>query len=130
LAFSFRASGSYVCLIVLVALSVTAGGCGDPGEDAKEVASSCKNQSCPAGTAQTNKASVQGSSDISGGYDPATYKAEGAYKRMGSGSCEYICQVFSPCPDSTFPVITQTCFTCGLILPDGTIGQGMCQGQD
>jgi len=101
-------------------------GCGDPGADAVEGAKSCGQQRCPVGTAPHESRGVTSGSDISGGYDPATYKAEGAYKRMGSGNCEYICQVTQACPNGTFPVITEACFTCAAIASDGKVGQGAC----
>jgi hypothetical protein len=116
--------GAAALLIMLSSSS----GCSDPSEDAKEVATSCGTQKCPPGTAFHQKANFSGSYDISGGYDPATYKAEGAYKTMGSGSCEYVCEVMQPCPENpaTFPYITEKCFTCVAILSNNTLGQPTC----
>lgn len=101
--------------------------CGDPVEDAADVAKSCGDQACPVGTAPKELASVSASYEISGGYDPTTYAADGAYKRMGTGKCEYACQVIAPCPESTFPVISATCFTCATINAQGQVQQGSCQ---
>jgi hypothetical protein len=104
-------------------------GCSDPSEDAKDVALACGERECPVGTLFHEKRSFSGGYDISGGYDPATYKAEGAYKTMGEGSCEYVCQVMQPCPtegQTTFPYITATCFTCVAVLSDNTLAQPMC----
>ncbi len=113
---------------VLGACAVVVGGaCSDAGADAVKGAEACGEQKCPVGTAQEERASVTSGTDISGGYDPATYKAEGAYSRMGTGSCEYICRVIQACPDGFFPVITETCFTCGAILPDNTVDKATCQ---
>ncbi len=117
---------------VLAAVAVVGGalalpGCGDPGADAVEVAKACGQQRCPVGTALRESRSVTTGSDISGGYDPVTYKADGAYKRLGSGQCEYICQLIQPCPDGTFPVITEDCFTCGAIGSGGAVAQGACK---
>jgi hypothetical protein len=118
-----RRSGAAVLLVFLLPAA-----CSDPSEDAKEVAQSCGQQKCPVGTLFHEKKSFNGSYDVSGGYDPATYKAEGAYKTMGSGSCEYVCAVMQACPESppTFPYITEKCFTCVAVLSDNTLGQPSC----
>lgn len=97
-------------------IGLLAPGCSDPGEDARAVAESCGQQECPVGTAFRESRSVTSGVDISGGYDPATYKADGAYQKLGAGDCEYVCQVINSCPDGTFPVITKDCFTCTAIV--------------
>ena len=99
--------------------------CSEPADEAALVASSCGSRECPAGTTVRESRSLDASDDISAGYDPATYSGEGAYKRYGSGSCEYACEVNQPCPEGTFPVITKSCFTCGAITSEG-IAQGTC----
>lgn len=118
-----RWSGAAALLVFLVPA-----GCSDPSKDAKEVAQSCGERKCPVGTLFHEKKSFSGSYDISGGYDPATYKAEGAYKTMGSGSCEYVCALMQPCPENppTFPYITEKCFTCVTVLSDNSLGQPSC----
>lgn len=122
--FRFLRAGSSASLLGILVLCA----CSDPSEDAKDVANSCGKRPCPVGTLFHEKKSFSGSYDISGGYDPATYKAEGAYKTMGSGSCEYVCEVMQPCPTSpaTFPYITEKCFTCVVVLSDNTLGQPTC----
>lgn len=103
-------------LLVCAGAGVATAGCGDPSEDARAVAESCGKQECPVGTAYRESRSIVSGVDISGGYDPATYEADGAYKKMGSGDCEFLCQVINACPDGTFPVITADCFTCTAIV--------------
>lgn len=93
--------------LAVVFLSFAVTNCGDPAEKAAEAASGCGKRSCPSGTRPEETRALDASSDISGGYDPATYKAEGAYKRSGSGSCEYACVVTQACPEGTFPIINE-----------------------
>jgi hypothetical protein len=112
-----------------VTLLLAAANCSDPAEKAGETASACGKRSCPAGTRPEESRMLDASNDISGGYDPATYKAEGAYKRSGSGSCEYACVVTQACPDNTFPIITDECFTCGAIDDEGQVDQGVCSDE-
>lgn len=107
-------------------LSFAAHGCaGDV--DANEAAASCGKQECPAGTAQVERRSVTGKTDVSAGYDPATYAADGAFASFGSGQCEFYCQVISACPETTFPVITKECFTCGVVLANDTVDRVSCE---
>lgn len=116
---------SIACISALLA----SWSCGDPATKAGETASSCGKRSCPSGTRPEETRSLDASNDIGGGYDPATYKAEGSFKRSGSGACEYACVVIQPCPDGTFPIIGEECFTCGNILDDGTVDQGVCSDE-
>lgn len=107
-------------LFASLSLMVVTGGCGsDAGDNAVEVAKACGQQKCPTGTAFAEKRAVTTGSDISGGFNPATYSADGAYKRFGTGECEYVCSVIQACPMGTFPFITETCFTCAAIAADG-----------
>lgn len=115
--------------LAVVFLSFAVTNCGDPAEKAAEAASGCGKRSCPSGTRPEETRALDASSDISGGYDPATYKAEGAYKRSGSGSCEYACVVTQACPEGTFPIINEECFTCGAISDDGEVDQGVCSDE-
>lgn len=116
---------TFVVPAVAAVLAVSALGCSDPVAAAADVAGSCGKQTCPAGTTPKESRTLSASNDVSAGYNPATYSADGAYKRYGSGSCEYACEVDQPCPANTFPVITQSCFTCGAVTSDG-IAQGAC----
>lgn len=101
-------------------------GCGEEIEAAKEVAQSCGQQTCPAGTAQRESRGFSGGTDISGGVDPDNYSADGAFARFGKGECEYVCEVINPCPDGTFPVLTTECFTCGTLDAEDNVKQGSC----
>ncbi len=103
--------GSCAPLLLLAGLYA----CGDPAEEAGDVAKSCGQQACPAGTRVVETRSLDASNDISGGYDPVTYKADGAYQRMASGSCEYACEVIQACPAGSFPIITRECMKCAPI---------------
>jgi hypothetical protein len=116
---------SIACISALLA----SWSCGDPATKAGETASACGRRECPSGTRPEETRSLDASNDISGGYDPATYKAEGSFKRSGSGSCEYACVVIQPCPNGTFPIIGEDCFTCGNIKEDGTVDQGACSDE-
>jgi hypothetical protein len=109
-------------------LAFLATNCSDPAEKAGQTANACGMRSCPSGTRPEETRMLDASNDISGGYDPATYKAEGAYKRSGSGACEYACVVTQPCPEGTFPVIGTDCFTCGTVTDDG-VDQGVCSDE-
>lgn len=102
-------------------------GCEDEIAAAREVAQSCGQQTCPAGTAQIERRSIMGGTDITGGVDPETFSGDGAYARFGNGDCEYICQVINACPQNTFPVITTECFTCGVLNERGEVAQGACR---
>ncbi len=68
--------------------------------------------------------------DVSAGFNPATYDADGAFASFGMGDCEYYCSVIQACPEDTFPVITEDCFTCGVVTYDSAgepvISQGNC----
>lgn len=116
---------SIACISALLA----SWSCGDPATKAGETASACGRRECPSGTRPEETRSLDASNDISGGYDPATYKAEGSFKRSGSGSCEYACVVIQPCPEGTFPIIGEECFTCGNILENGMVDQGACSDE-
>ena len=108
------------------ALLLLGAACTDPIQSAEDIANSCGKQDCPVGTAFREIREVQGGYDISAGFDPSTYSADGAFQSMGSGSCSYACEVINPCPEKTFPVITQTCFTCGVVNSAGDVAQGAC----
>ncbi len=81
---------------------------------------------CPVGTILVGSISSKGGSDVSGGYDPSSYVAEGAYTPVGDVSCDWGCEVIAPCPEGQFPVITDDCYTCGLIDEDGEVVTGAC----
>lgn len=116
---------SIACISALLA----SWSCGDPATKAGETANACGQRSCPSGTRPEETRSLDASNDISGGYDPATYKAEGSFKRSGSGACEYACVVIQACPEGSFPIIDEDCFTCGAIQDDGTVDQGVCSDE-
>ena len=96
--------------------------------DGTEAAALCGAQECPVGTAFSETRTSAMTYDISGGFDPLTYDAEGSFKSFGTGSCEFFCSVIQACPDGTFPVITKSCFTCGILIDEGDIAQGDCDG--
>ena len=107
-------------------LALVAGGCGDSVEEAGNVAESCGERACPNGTAFSEKRSFRGGTDVSAGVDVTQSSGEGAFASFGEGDCEYVCQAIQDCPATTFPIITQTCFTCGVILPNDTVDRGGC----
>jgi hypothetical protein len=96
-------------------------------DEAGDVARSCDDQECPVGTQFRQKANFSGGFDVSGGYNGTTRSGSGAYAQFGEGDCEYICEAIQDCPESTFPIITETCFTCGVILADDTVDRGNCE---
>ncbi len=102
-------------------------GCSDPVAGAQNVAMSCGERPCPTGTTFHESRSFSGGTDVSAGYMPGTNTVSGAFSRFGMGDCEYICSAIQDCPMDTFPVISDSCFTCAAILPSGELGQAMCQ---
>lgn len=113
-----------VMRLVLFSLTLSTAAC--LGVDATETSGQCMARECPAGTAPKELREVSGSYDIGLGFDPLSYKAEGAFKTFGEGKCEYACQLIQACPDRTFPVMTQACFTCGVLTSSNTVAQGSC----
>lgn len=110
-------------LLVLLTLAA----CGNP----QKTAEACGEQECPVGTAFYESREVVEGIEIDASFDPKTYAGELAFKRMGEGSCEYYCQTIEPCDEGTFPVITEDCFTCGVVNPEtGEVSQGVCDLDD
>lgn len=97
-------------------------------KDSKLNQSDCGAQECPVGTAFSEYRADREGFDLSAGLDPATYSGEVAFSTFGESECAYQCETINPCPADTFPVITETCFTCGLITADGEVAQGSCDG--
>jgi hypothetical protein len=111
-------------LLRLVWLAPFAAACGNPNE----AASNCLEQQCPVGTAPALESEIRQAIDLDVAFDPVTYSGELAYKSVGEGSCALDCLTIEPCDEGTFPVITETCFTCGLVNPEtGSVEQGACQ---
>jgi len=105
---------------VLVLLLAVA--CGNPNLAAQEC-----DEECPIGTAIAKSAEITEAIDLDLGVDPSTYAGELAFKRVGEGSCEMECITIEPCDEGTFPVITEDCFTCGLVSAEtGEVNQGSC----
>lgn len=113
-------------VVQLVAVA-TLFGCGNP----QKTAESCGLQECPVGTLFYESREVVEGIDIAAAYDPATYSGELAFSRVGEGRCEYYCQTMEPCDEGTFPVITEDCFTCGVVNQEsGDVSQGVCAPED
>lgn len=113
--------GPLVGLSLGVLAAVTLGTACDPLPEP-----SCETPQCPAGTTPVEAEAVSGRTDVSLGYNPSTYEADGAFTRLANGECVSYCQVIQPCPMETFPVISEGCFTCGAILADSSVAQGSC----
>jgi hypothetical protein len=98
--------------------------------DGTEAAALCGMQECPVGTSFSESRTSMMTYDIALGFNAMTYDADGAFKSFGSGSCEYFCGVIQACPEDTFPVITDSCFTCGTVTYDSAgepvVSQGNC----
>ena len=107
-------------LPLLLGLSMA---CGEP-QDCGKV------ETCPVGTvieeSRENREGFEISNDST--IDYSEYQGELAFRRFESGSCEWACVAIQECPDDTFPVITEDCFTCGTVNPDGDVVQGDCDG--
>ncbi len=109
---------------VLLATAVVAlGAC---NKDSKLNEQDCGSQECPVGTAFAEYRADRAGFDLSAGADPKTYSGEVAFSTFGESECTYQCTTINPCPDSTFPVITNSCFTCGLLNAEGEVAQGEC----
>jgi len=79
--------------------------------DTKAVAESC-GSGCPVGTWRDEQ---------------RTNRSEDTpYADFVEGSCAWSCVAVTDCPVDTVPVITESCFTCAMALPDGTLGGGSC----
>jgi len=89
-----------------------------------------KVETCPVGTVieeyRESREGYEVSGDVSGDY--SEYEGGIAFRRFESGSCEWACVAIQECPDPTFPVITEDCFTCGTVNADGDLVQGDCDG--
>lgn len=91
-----------------------------------EVAASCGTFACPAGTAPVATASASQGFDVSGSVDPEAYDGGVAIRYFGFGACSYACEAYAACPSGTWPVLTQSCFTCATVNDDGEAVQGSC----
>lgn len=94
---------------------------------AEDVANSCGSQECPVGTAFSEYRAVREGFDLDADIDPLEYSGEVAFSTQGEGECRYTCETINACPEDTFPVITEDCFTCGAITADGEVAQGSCE---
>ena len=97
------------------------------GCNGEEIAQSCGEQSCPVGTAFEEYRATREGFDLDLAVDPAEYSGEVAFSTFGEGECSYQCVTINPCPEDTFPVIDEDCFTCGAITSDGDVVQGSCE---
>jgi hypothetical protein len=102
------------CLVLLL-------GC-EEDKDCGEV------ETCPVGTVieeyRSDREGFELSGDVDGDY--AGYDGGVAFRRFDNGTCEWACVAIQECPDPTFPVITEDCFTCGTVNDDGDVVQGDC----
>jgi hypothetical protein len=87
-----------------------------------------KAETCPVGTVieeyREDREGFEVSGDAAG--DVSEYEGGVAFRRFEQGSCEWACVAIQECPASTFPVITEDCFTCGTVNNDGDVVQGDC----
>lgn len=97
-------------------------------KDSKLNQADCGAQECPVGTAFSEYRADREGFDLDAGANPATYSGEVAFSTFGESECTYQCETINPCPEGTFPVITATCFTCGVITAEGDVAQGSCEG--
>jgi hypothetical protein len=87
-----------------------------------------KAETCPVGTVVEEYRENREGFEISGegSTDYTSYEGGLAYRRFENGTCEWACVAIQECPDFTFPVITEDCFTCGTVNDDGDLVQGDC----
>ena len=89
-----------------------------------------KVETCPVGTSieeyRESREGFEVSGDLSS--DLSEYEGGVAFRHFTNGSCEWACVAIQECPDPTFPVITEDCFTCGTVNADGDVVQGDCDG--
>jgi hypothetical protein len=119
---------------IFVSLFVGAAGlpgsaCSDPIQAAEDIARACGDQPCPVGTTFRERRDISSGHDISAGFDPATCEAGGAFRSTGTGACEPARVGIDPCPWNTFPVVTDACFTCGVVSSAGEVAPGAGEGR-
>lgn len=94
---------------------------------ARKIAEECDASVCPVGTAPAESRALEGAIDLDLAFDPTTYAGEVAFKEISNGSCSVLCATIEPCDEGTFPVITEDCFTCGVVdETTGEVNQGSC----
>lgn len=95
--------------------------------DPNAAAENCLEVTCPVGTAPALSSELKSAIDLDLAFDPVTYAGELGFKTVGEGSCALQCLTIEPCDEGTFPVITEGCFTCGLVNAEsGEVDQGSC----
>jgi hypothetical protein len=97
---------------------VLALGCG-PQED-------CGLQECPVGTSFSEYQSSRNGFDVSVEYNPSTYDGEVAFASFGESECRFDCVAIQACPEDSYPVITDDCFTCAVLVNDEEMVQPEC----
>lgn len=85
----------------------------------------CGERACPAGTFHENYSANRVGFEVDTNVDVKTYSGGVAFRNMGSGECRFTCVLMQPCPEGTFPVMTEECATCAVVV-DGELKQGAC----
>lgn len=107
--------------LILVMLAT---GC--PNKNSNLNASDCGEQGCPIGTTPEEYRKDREGFEVQAGADPATYSGEVAFKTFGESECAYQCVAIFTCAEDQYPFITESCYACAGINPDGEIIQPDC----
>ena len=96
-------------------------GCGQP-EDCGKV------ESCPVGTVVEAYSQYREGLEINGDVSSTAGLYDGgvAFRHFESGTCEWACVAIQECEPPAFPIITEDCFTCGLMSEEGEVVQPEC----
>ncbi len=110
-------------MLSLTLASLLLAACGD----AADIAAECGATECPVGTAYDEYRAVRSGIDLEITVeDPTAYSGEIAFQNFGEGECQYTCVAIQACPEWTWPVITEDCFTCATMNEDGEVVDPEC----
>ena len=109
-----------------LAVAVMSLGCKDKA-DAEDILT-CGEQECPPGTYFDEERIFESGVNVSVGVTPTKGSANGkfGYASFKNGECSFTCVAVAECPDDTWPVITDECFTCAAFNDDGDIVAHNC----
>jgi len=104
---------------VIASLLLGVVGCGSDDLD-------CGEQTCPVGTYFDEYRASREGFEVDVEVDVTSYSGEVAFRNFGEEECRYTCVVMQECPEWTFPVITEDCFTCATV-EEGELVGGECE---
>ena len=97
--------------------------------DGGDADADCGDQVCPAGTAfevyAESRVGINLTASGSAGID-GNASGQLGYANYGEGECRYSCVAFAACPDGTWPVISNECYTCALLDDNGEVTSVEC----